>query len=135
MDECGINVARTDGLSTGRSNSDVEEAQAERATVKVKSQYRHHDASHPMTRKEIQMNRLASVSVSSVPMMRSAPNTVFPYKDTAMEAAHMEIERLHSANLLQQLLLDEATSRIRDLTKYQDNAAIIIARLNAKSMC
>jgi len=64
--------------------------------------------------------------------MRIAPYVVFPYKDTAMEAAHMEIERLHSANLLQQLLLDEATSRIRDLTKYQDNAAIIIARLKAQ---
>ena len=81
------------------------------------------------------MNRLERVSVPSLPRMRIAPNTVFPYKDTAMEAAHMEIERLHSANLLQQLLLDEATSRIRDLTKYQDKAAIIIARLNAKSVC
>jgi len=78
------------------------------------------------------MNRLESVSV---PRMRIAPNTVFPYKDTAMEAAHMEIDRLHSTNLLQQLLLDEATSRIRDLTKYQDKAATIIARLNAKSVC
>ena len=81
------------------------------------------------------MNRHESGSVSSLPGMRMAPNTVFPYKDTAMEAAHMEIERLHSTNLLQQLLLDEATSRIRDLTKYQDKAAIIIARLNAKSVC
>ena len=83
------------------------------------------------------MNRLASVSVPRLPLtsVRLAPNTVFPYKDTAMEAAHMEIERLHNTNLLQQLLLDEATSRIRDLTKYQDKAAIIIARLNAKSVC
>jgi hypothetical protein len=86
---------------------------------------------------ERHMNRLASVPVPSLPLpgMRLASNTVFPYKDTAMEAAHMEIERLHNTNLLQQLLLDEATSRIRDLTKYQDKAAIIIARLNAKSVC
>ena len=83
------------------------------------------------------MNRLERVSVPSLPLpsVRLAANAVFPYKDTVMEAAHMEIERLHSANLLQQLLLDEATSRIRDLTKYQDNAAIIIARLKAKSAC
>lgn len=63
-----------------------------------------------------------------------APNTVFQYKDTALEAAHLEIERLHSANVLQQLLLDEATSRIINLAKYQCQAANIIARLNAKSV-
>lgn len=61
-----------------------------------------------------------------------APNTVFHYKDTALEAAHLEIERLKSENVLQQLLLDEATSRISDMAKYQDKAATIIARLNAK---
>jgi hypothetical protein len=81
---------------------------------------------------ERHMNRFESSSVASLPRMWVAPNTVFQYKDTALEAAHLEIGRLQNTNTLQQLLLDEATSRISDLAKYQDKAATIMARQNAK---
>jgi hypothetical protein len=74
------------------------------------------------------MNRFASSAVRKLPETHHAP-TALRYKNTALEAAHLAIERLHSTNVLQQHLLDEAASRISDLTKYQDNAAGIIARL------
>jgi len=46
-----------------------------------------------------------------------------------LEAAYLEIKRLRTMNMLQQRLLNDAASRISDLTKYQDKAANIIARL------
>jgi hypothetical protein len=78
------------------------------------------------------MNQFQISSTPNLPRMWMAPNTPFQYQDTALEAAHLKIERLQSANAVQQLLLDEATSRISDLAKYRAKAATIIVRLTEK---
>jgi|GEM_PF-3102182 len=74
------------------------------------------------------MNRFASSALQKLPETRHTP-TRFRYKNTALEAAYLEIKRLRTMNMLQQRLLNDAASRISDLTKYQDKAANIIARL------
>lgn len=69
---------------------------------------------------------------SSLPRMWMNPNTVFQYRDTALEAAHLEIGRLQNTNTLQRQLLDQATTRISDLAEYQGKAANIIASLKGQ---
>lgn len=61
-----------------------------------------------------------------------APNTAYQYHDTALEAAHLEIQKLQSEKVMEKLLLDEAMIRIRDLVEYEAKAAAIIARLRSK---
>jgi hypothetical protein len=62
-------------------------------------------------------------------------DSALQYRDTALEAAHLEIGRLQNTNMLQRQLLDAATSRISDLAKYHDKAAIIIARRSGHIPC
>jgi len=64
-----------------------------------------------------------------------SPNAVFQYRDTALEAAYLEIGRLQNTNTLQRQLLDAATTRISDLAQYQGKAANIIARLKGQNPC
>lgn len=70
-----------------------------------------------------------SIENAPLPRMWINPNTVLRYRDTALEAAQLEIGRLQNTNTLQRQLLDEATTRISDLVQYQGKAANIIASL------
>lgn len=78
------------------------------------------------------MNRFKN---SSLPRLWMAQDTVHQYRDTALEAAHLEIGRLQNTNTLQRQLLDAATSRISNLAQYQGKAAIIIAHLKGHNPC
>ncbi|HJX17538.1 MAG TPA: hypothetical protein VJ437_05005 [Acidiferrobacterales bacterium] len=84
------------------------------------------------------MNKFENFSLPrmcSLPRMWMSPNAVFQYRDTALEAAYLEIGRLQNTNTLQRQLLDAATTRISDLAQYQGKAANIIARLKGQNPC
>src|SRR4030066_2546606 len=87
---------------------------------------------------ERHMNKFENFSLPrmcSLPRMWMSPNAVFQYRDTALEAAYLEIGRSQNTNTLQRQLLDAATPRTGVRREYQGKAANIIARLKGTHPC